>query len=463
MPMQLLMILIFLLGVIFANPSLAVEPMERGVDTAEVWAGQADQVAEAHGPEPVFSGMFVWSGRADRNYQPFFQWELRVRAGTQDLRDLRVRILPLGPDLAPLQAARTGHWQRLGSVATGAEVDASYMINTPIFPAYRVELEWSGGAASYLATDRQMLPRREGAASSVPELVVLDTMWDRNARSQAVVLFWLRNQGGVEAQGVKLTLRLRDGQGKVLLEHPYEPNGGTVPAGYAQQHRVLIDRTPPFHNVQIGVTSAEVEQMVLEAGAFSDQPVVEIAEIRAHEGRLHGKLRNGTNETLIGVEITIDLLGVEAAPGGTAQRLATLPRVQPGAVVEWSTDLDGISAWTGFETGLAYGVAGESAPDDSGAARPARPQIAVEGLVLTIDESRGAEGMLKIQGNLHNQRGTDLSGLEITIVIAGAEQDLVSHIGDLPADESFSLSLVAQGVESLSGLSMNWRSGVAAP
>ena len=125
-------------------------PLRRRTDGARRrYANGVDkQLADAtpaSAEHPEFSGMMVWSGRADREYKPFFQWELRLQAGVEPLRGLRLRIQPLAPDLSPLQKGRIGHWQTLGNVDAGDEVDASYKFNTPIFSAYRVEVTWKGG------------------------------------------------------------------------------------------------------------------------------------------------------------------------------------------------------------------------------------------------------------------------------------------------------------------------------
>ena len=196
-------------------------------------------------------------GARDREYKPFFQWELRLQAGVEPLRGLRLRIQPLAPDLSPLQKGRIGHWQTLGNVDAGDEVDASYKFNTPIFSAYRVEVTWKGGKATYLATDRQMLPMKEGAGDGVAQVVAIDPIWDRSPRGKAKIGFWLRNTGGGDAEEVKLAIRLRDGAGKVVLEHPFVPEDGKIPAGYAKQQEVIIDKTPSFSTIQIAISKSE--------------------------------------------------------------------------------------------------------------------------------------------------------------------------------------------------------------
>lgn len=460
--MHLMRSLIFVLASLgFLANAFAAEPMERGADTAEAWAAQVDDVAEATDAAPVFSGMMVWSGRADRNYQPFFQWEVRLRGGTEDIRDGRLRITPMGPDMQPLYQ-RSSHWHRFGNLAAGGSTDFSYFLNTSIFPAYRVEITWRGGEASYLATDRMQLPQREGAADSIPQLVVLNPMWETNNRRQTMAGFWLRNHGGADATGVTLTLRLRDGSGNTLLEHPYVPEDGTIPAGYAKEQRVLIENTPAaFHNIQIAISSDEADRYHIDGGSFGDGELVEVAEITAKDGVLQGKLRNGAPHPIHDVEITISLIGSDGSSVGEV--LAHVESADPGELVEWSTALDIEAEWTGFETSLAYAAPeGSEQPAAGGAENGnggAGMTISVEGLDFTISRVTRAEGQIKVSGDLRNTSEQALGGLRVEFQVSGLDAPIQLDIGDLAAGETFSVSFVAEGIRQLSGLGMSWESG----
>ncbi len=75
-------------------------------DAAAAFARQAGQVPNPSGPVPAIQGAYVWGGRADEAYRPFFQWELRLKAGAA-LSGLRLRTVTLMPDRTP---AATGEW-----------------------------------------------------------------------------------------------------------------------------------------------------------------------------------------------------------------------------------------------------------------------------------------------------------------------------------------------------------------
>ncbi|TVR12166.1 MAG: hypothetical protein EA401_09765 [Planctomycetota bacterium] len=443
-----------------AGNAVAAEPMERAVDTAEAWADQEGDVAQATDAAPVFSGMLVWSGRADRNYQPFFQWEIRLRGGTEDIRDGRLRITPLGPDLAPLYQ-RSSHWHRFGNLAAGGSVDFSYFLNTSIFPAYRVEITWRDGEASYLATDRLQLPQREGEAEAIPQLLILNPMWETNNRRQTMVGFWLRNQGGADATGVTLNLRLRDGSGNTLMEHPYVPEDGTIPAGYAQEQRVLIENTPSaFHNIQIGISSDEVQNYQIDGGGFGDGEMVEVAEITAKDGMLHGKLRNGFTYPVHDVTITISLIGQGGSSVGEV--VAHVASADAGELVAWSAAVDTDAEWTGFETSLDYAAPEGSDPaaaPTGGGNEGAGMTISVEGLDFTISQVKRGDNQITVSGELHNTSGQDFTGLRVAFQVSGLGEAITMDIGDLAADEQFAVSFVAEGLRQLSGLGMSWETG----
>ena len=436
---------------------VAEEPMERPGDVEAVWEGQQEEVTPAIGAHPEFSGMMVWSGRADRNYKPFFQWELRLKAGVDELKAVRLRIQPLAPDLTPLQKGRIGAWKSLGTIPAGEEADLSYKFNTPIFSAYRVEVTWHGGKAAYLATDRQMLPLKEGALDGVSQLVAIEPIWDRSPKGQAAVRFWLRNTGGADAKQVKLTLSLRDGTGKVVMEHPYIPNDGVIPAGYAEEQKVLIQKTPSFSTIQIRISKAEESSFALENVDYSGGNIVEVGGVHEKDGALLGGLRNGTKDQLR--DIVVTLYFTDDTGSTLAERTVKIDELKPGATKDWRINLADIPAWTGYETDLAYGILDDgNVSNDQTAQAVSQPQVIVEGLALTILEHSGAAGVLKIKAELHNQTAADMPGLDLTLEIAGAQAPIEMHVGDLAKDERLTLTLMAEGTETLSGLRMNWKS-----
>ena len=112
-------------------------------DAAGIFAKQSSLTTAPAGIKPAFRGAYIWGGRADENYKPFFQWELRIQAGSAALSGVKMRIATLG---AMKEVQSQGAWKDYGALAAGASKDIDYRMNCPNFTAYQIEVAWSGGS-----------------------------------------------------------------------------------------------------------------------------------------------------------------------------------------------------------------------------------------------------------------------------------------------------------------------------
>ena len=125
--------MVFAVSLAWLPLAAADKPAKGGVAGEE--AGKADaratfkrQDANAvrpTGAEPAFIGAYVWGGRADQNYRPFFQWELRLAGGSAKAEDVRARIATLGPSR---QVLNQGDWKEWGAVEAGATIEGTVHI-----------------------------------------------------------------------------------------------------------------------------------------------------------------------------------------------------------------------------------------------------------------------------------------------------------------------------------------------
>lgn len=199
--------------------------------------------------------------------------------------------------------------------------------------------------------------------------------------------------------------------------------------------------------------------MRIDGGSLGDGEAVEVGEISVQDGVLRGKLRNGSAEAISDVLIDVHFVNAEHSPVATVQ--AQVQHVSAGETTSWELQLpEDLPEWSGFDTSLAYASAESQA--DSSIADESGQAIAVmtvEGLTFSILNTNAGDGLLKVSGELHNQRDQNLQGLVVSFSLPGLSQDIEARVGDLAVGETFSLSFVAEGIEALSGIGFSWRSG----
>jgi len=437
------------------------DEMERPHETAKVWEAQAEQVPEAD-EGPRLTGGYMWRGRLDRSARPFHQWELRVAAGTGDLAGVRLRVIALDAMLEPIHGKK-GHWVKLGNLDAGDEVDLSYKLNTSHPEAYRVEVTWRGGERSFVNSEPGALPAVEHPGEDQPRLLVVmpDFGYDKH-RKMAMVTFILRNIGEGEATGVEHTIHFLDNDRKVVHTATYVPEEGTIAGGYHDKQKVIVKKCPPFKQIQVRTRTAAAGAggFQLDPGRFTDAKDLEVAELAIADGTLSARLRNGLDEDIAALHVTVDLLDADGAVIESAR--VKLEDVASGSKVPFEAevgDVEGVAGWGigfAFDDGpLTAGGGGSGGGDGTGASQD------LDGIVVTILDQRVDDDGLHLDVRVANRRDASMDGLICTFQLdAGGEQTSVDlDVGDLPAGEGFEGSLVAKGLTGLEGLGISWRTG----
>jgi hypothetical protein len=116
MPLRAILLLSLLSGCAWtverpASPSGASPYLAGKGDAQQAFARQATTATQPSGANPGFIGSYLWGGRADQAYRPFFQWELRLKGGSAAAPELTCRIATLGPNK---QILNQGDWKEIG-------------------------------------------------------------------------------------------------------------------------------------------------------------------------------------------------------------------------------------------------------------------------------------------------------------------------------------------------------------
>ena len=427
------------------------------VDAAAAFSRQAGQAVAPSGVEPAIIGAYVWGGRADESYRPFFQWEFRLQAGSAALSGLKIRTISLMPDRS---AANTGSWVEVGALAAGAKKDVSVRQNCPAFASYQVDCEWTGGKASYVCSDKTALPVAQSINAERAYLIT--TAYDHDPESTKkpfVVTWWLWNVGGQPATEVVQTVKFLDEGGKevqsveVTIKDPVK--GGSAIA----QKLTLKDRPKGYKSVSVNARCADVVVASGPADAgFTGAKDLEIAAIAVANGKLTAKVRNGYDKELVGAVVTVTLqdaagksLAVVKLPCGT------LAMKEEKALSAACTAKN----FAGYEIGWAVEnkptpAANEPAPAPA-SGQPAATSaivIKVKGLEFTQTQSAAEGGILYVKGELTNHTGRDLTGLVATF--STGDGATVYKSEQLTKDETVMIALQIPGATHVDKLTMGW-------
>ncbi len=285
----------------------------------------------------------MFSGRADENYRPFFQWELRLKAGKAALDGLRLRLTTLDGARKPLLA---GPWKDLPPLAAGAARDLDYKLNCPNWQAYQIELEWKGGKDTHLGIDKFSVPIGLADVAQISYLVLVNQNFE-TAGAGAVVTYGLWNIGGQPVRDLVQTIHFRDDKGRDVATRVYQPEKADLPGGYVKDHKVEVKNVPKFATVTI--SNKMTDTASLDQGSFTGAKDVEIAKIHAEGKKMKARVRNGTGADIEGLVVTITL----QATDGSAVKALDLPvgHLAAGAEQELSADIAGVPAWSGYEVG----------------------------------------------------------------------------------------------------------------
>jgi hypothetical protein len=333
-----------------AGKAAANQPAK--ADAQAVFAKQAAAAAAAGsvaaGPGPRVSGCYIWSGRADETYKPFFQWELRLSGGTSAVSGLSVRLSTLGPDRKPLA---TGAWKALGSLDAGKSRDIDYKLNCTNFPAYQVELTWQGGKESFIGWDKYAVPAGLGDLAMTSFVVTLNQNADYADASRSATVTWmLWNLGAQPAHEVVQTVRFLDDKGREVAKADYKPENGEIAAGLIKEQRLVAKKIPPFSTISVVTKLSDAAALsTLDGGSFTGAKDVEVAKIHVEGKQLKARVRNGTGMALGGVVVSITLQNKEGK--AVKQLELAVGKLNADEERDISADLSGVASWVGYEVG----------------------------------------------------------------------------------------------------------------
>ncbi len=319
------------------------------VDAQGVFAKQAAAAGSVTpGAGPRLAGSYIWSGRADENYKPFFQWELRLGGGTTALSGLSMRLTTLGPDRKPLVQ---GAWKPLGSLGAGASRDIDYKLNCPNFPAYQIELTWQGGKDSWIGWDKYAVPASLGELAQGSFVVTLNQNAEYSDSARTAAVTWmLWNLGAQPAHDVVQTVRFLDDKGREVAKADFKPENGEVAAGLVKEQHFTAKKIPPYSAISVVTKLSDAASLgTLDGGSFTGAKDVEVAKIHLEGKSLKARVRNGTGMALAGVVVSITLQNKD----GKAVKQLELPvgKIAADEERDLSIDISGVPAWIGYEVG----------------------------------------------------------------------------------------------------------------
>ncbi len=319
-------------------------------DAAAVFVKQAATAPQPTGTTPAFTGIYLWGGRADITYRPFFQWEFKLQAGTAALTDVRLRLATLGPDR---QVLVQGEWKPIGSVNAGKALLGDYRLNCPTMPAYRLELAWTDAGnettETYLALDKAALPIALSPLANDGWLVAVNAL-SEIAKDKSTTVSWrVWNLGGAEVVGAIATVNLHDENGKIVKAIELKKEPLTVPGnGVVAQQKQLPANLPKFATMSVALKTPDGTVTSADTGGFSGVADVEVGFLSNKGTTLSGKIRNGLSTDQPGVTLTLTLMD----KNGKALTTATVPigDLAAGAERPFSADLGAKFAWLGYES-----------------------------------------------------------------------------------------------------------------
>ena len=452
------------------DPKPALTPNQ--IDAQTIFARQVGSVPAPTAATPALIGAYLWSGRADGNYRPFFQWELRLAAGQTALGAVKVRITTLGPSH---QVLTQGPWQDWPAVAASGTVDADYRLNCTIFPAYQVELAWSGGSATFLAPDKGSVPLNisQYADQGFVVAVNLSDELDGATPGVAEVTWSDWNVGGTPAHGIVHTLHLFNDRGVEVGKVPVALPAAQVlkPGAVLEQHTHLA--TVPFTTLSMSIEQADEGAAGGEAQGFTGAKDVEVAFVHAHGALLLATVRNGLDEAQDGLVVsltfqdkqgadfaTIDFPVGHLAAGATADISAPLGKAQ--AFGAYSVSWKSTTVLVPPSAAPAAAATADAAPPASvdGAHATGLPaSLVVTGQPgLSFSPSRldqGPDGLV-LYGSLRNHSGADLEHLHLLFVAAAKnESRTLAWRGARLAAGADAAVVLACGLPSLDGLTIS--------
>lgn len=426
--------------------------MEAG--KADAKAAFAKQLATAPklAAYPHIIGEYLWSGRADDLYKPFFMFEFRLRGATKVLNSAKYRVMTLDPARKP---QTTGPWVELGPIASGVTRDLSYKVNGPTFQAFQIDIAWKDGQETYLVWDKiAMVPMALSDIASMAFLITLNQNFEYDAgKKVAAVSYHVWNIGGKPVKDLVQVLQFKESTGKIVHRHEFIPVKGDMAAGYVGEVKLNVPHVPSFVDLSMVTKMSEVS--TLDPGSFTGAEDVEVAQVRAEGKSLKAKVRNGFKAPLMGVVVTITLTDA----GGKALKNVDLNvgEMKAGEERELTADISTAPSWSAYEVG--WRSSESSAKADVSAPVAAKPVLASDGLEFVITASKPGKDGLAVSGLLRNQRTTDINGLVVSFILLDGSKDgvvVTLKPGKLLMGDDLAVNFTAAGAKAINGMSFKW-------
>jgi hypothetical protein len=438
------------------KPAPNIAWMEAGKGDAK--ATFARQASSAPKPSaiPQFIGEYLWSGRADDQYKPFFMFELRLQGAIENLAEASYRIVTLTHERKP---TTTGPWITLGALPGRATHDLSYKLNGPTFPAFQIELKWKGGAETYLVWDKvAMLPVALSDVAKSSFLISLNQNFEHDGQKKiAAISYMLWNIGGVAAKEVSQTMIFKDSEGKSVFTYDFKPNKGEVPAQFVGEQNLTVSKVPVFELLAISTKSTDLT--TLAPGSFTGARDVEVADVVADGTALKAKVRNGLKQPVAGLVVIITLIERD----GKVIKKLNIPvgDLAQNQIQSVSADISDVKSWADYEVSWTSREMPSDKPGvpatNTAALKPT--EVLVDGVLFVVTATKAGKTGTDISGILYNRRDDELKNLIVSFVVPEGKKDPVVVTlkpGTMAKDGQLAVNFTAEGVQQFSSLSLKW-------
>jgi hypothetical protein len=435
-----------------ADKAPTLSPQE--ADALACFARQAATAPRPTGAALAPIGAYLWSGRADETYRPFFEWDLRLQGGSAPIQQLRARIATLSPTRTILVQ---GDWAEWTAIAPGGTAEVRYRAHCPTFCAYQLEAAWSGGSETFVACDKGAVPVPLSSLKDQGFAVAVNLNDEVPTGATSGVFTWTDwNLGGKPARAVVHTIHLRDQNLKEIKAIAITLAGDLAPGAVSSQ-QAKLSRLPAFATCSISVDQAG-EDLSSESQGFTGAKDIEVAELRPAGGKLQAKVRNGLPNAVDGIVVTITLQDA----GGKSLGSVDIPvgHLDSGAVMPISAPLEAAS-FAGYETSWkSASPSPASGPAAPGAATASGLPGAVEADHLRFAAtalSHGAVGWL-LAGTLTNTAQGELGPLTVRLRVsdrAHQQEEVSASLSALAAGASAPVAFALSAGE-VAAVQMTW-------
>ncbi len=334
-------------------------PMDNAPEMAaaeRTWNGQShDVVVPKHGGAYV-GGVYLWRGRADREYKPFHQWEIKLKAGANGASAVKCKVIPLDTEMNVQQLFRKKgtEWKEVGKIDANGEKLISYKLNCSNITAYRMELEWEGGKQALFAGTPTMLPIDAKALDKQPYITVSDADFKyKKSRRRATVTFYLANVGGAAAEGVEHTIEFLGADGKPVHTVTYVPEKGTVEKGYGKMQKAEFKKVPKFDNINIRTKQVHVLTYELDGDQLVAKEDVGLSGLKVSDTAITGTITNGFKEDLENLTVTVSF---EDDMGKVVRKVdIKIAALKAGASTPFEEKIDKSFAYKAYSMGYSFG------------------------------------------------------------------------------------------------------------